>query len=218
MCKPLCELDWQLFVIILSLFVSLIVSISSIIITYTTSKKSRLVDVITSNRVEWIQKFKNLISKYYSLVSYHYNREIPENTSQFMNNLLEISSQIKLHLNFKGKADNLIFGLLDEINVAYDKLLIIRKYELTGNNQEKFFELLGAFQDQHNDIFGEVYRDILDELKIDPTNRKSMNKKLDAYKADPEIFENILQKFSEAIKADSLKSIKTIKKHLQKTT
>jgi len=52
--------------------------IGSMIITNIIAKKNRLTDVITSNRVEWMQKLKDYISKYESMVSYYYDKQIPQ--------------------------------------------------------------------------------------------------------------------------------------------
>ena len=183
--QVLCEINWGYVIAILSLLVSLVLSISTIIITNNIAKKERLVDVITSNRIEWIQKLKDYVSKYISMVSYHFERKIPDNTSEFISDLYEITAQIKLHLNFKGDADNQIAKQLDDINMAFEKFFFLKNSRGQLENNPFSFNLIDFYLDQYPDLFRELYEGLIDDYQINAKDIDSLNKKNRSAKEQP---------------------------------
>jgi hypothetical protein len=212
----LCEINWGYVIAILSLLVSLVLSISTIIITNNIAKKERLVDVITSNRIEWIQKLKDYVSKYIGMVSYHFERKIPDNTSGFMSDLYEITAQIKLHLNFKGNADNQIARQLDDINIAFEKFFFLKNSRGQLGKNLISFDLIDFYQYQYPDLFHELYGSLLNDFQVDANNIDTINKKLDALKNNPEEVERFNKKQIDIIDRDIKKSARIIKYAHQK--
>lgn len=212
----LCEINWEYVIAILSLLTSLVLSIGTIISSNNSAKKERLINVITSNRVEWIQKFKNYVSKYLSLVSYRYDRKLPDDTSTLMDEIHEITAQIKLHLNFKGKADKQIADQLDAINSAYEKFLFL----VSSNREIKRYMIpplvIEYYQNQHNDVFNEFYKKSIENLGVESSDWESINKKLNEIGQRPEEVERIFKGLIQIIDKDLKNSTHVIKTAPQK--
>jgi hypothetical protein len=216
MSNILCTINWGYIIAIFSLFVSLLVSISTIKITNNIAIKGRLVDVITSNRIEWIQKLKGYVSKYLSMVSYQYERKIPDDTSGFMSNLYEITAQIKLHLNYKGNADNQITQQLDEINEAFEKFLFQKNCRGTLGKDMISHNLIDFYQYQYPDLFSELYGSMLINYQVNTNDINSLNKFFDALKNNPKELEIFNKELIGIIDRDIRKSVRIIKYSHQK--
>jgi hypothetical protein len=164
--KLLCSIDWKLFVAILSLFISLFLSISTIISTKNNAQKARLVDVITSNRMEWISKFKELFSDYLSKVSFYYDKPLPSSESEFMTDLYELTYKIKLHLNYKGNPDTKIFSILDRINSAYEILFLYKSCKDSEKEDQWFLVFIGKMQERYPIFFNPFFSDFCTQIGI----------------------------------------------------
>lgn len=78
-------------------------------------KRSDYLNIVSSNRVEWIQKLKKLISDYCEMMDkYQWNSEKPNRES-----IYKATAVIKLHLNFKGAPDRTILQMIRRINNIY---------------------------------------------------------------------------------------------------
>lgn len=196
---------------ILALLVSLIVSIGTMVITNIIAKKSRLADVVTTNRVEWMQKLKEYISKYSSMICYYYEKKFPADTSEFISNLYELTAQIKLHLNYKGNADVEITDLIDEINVAFQKMLFLRNSMKDSKNYIISQEVISFYHYQYPDLFNLLYKQVLEDYHVDIKDVSSIHNMIEELKSDPGKLKKILFHQVEIIDADMKAQVKKIK-------
>ncbi|OBR96730.1 hypothetical protein CLRAG_02380 [Clostridium ragsdalei P11] len=120
--------------------ISLISAFINIFIVISQSKKQRTAEIITSNRVEWMQKLKDYISEYLSKVRYFYDTTFPENLNEYFGDLGNITAKIELHLNFKGKQDKKIINIIQELNKSLETFLQLKKYNIYSNHEKKKFE------------------------------------------------------------------------------
>ncbi|WP_347915837.1 hypothetical protein [Clostridium saudiense] len=89
------------------------------------AKSQRMIEIITSNRVKWMQEVKDLFSEYFKYTNYYFYKSIPENNQEWFEKLNEVTSKIKLQLNLKGEKDQNIIMLIEELNKSYEKLLML---------------------------------------------------------------------------------------------
>ncbi|MBU3087153.1 hypothetical protein KPL42_01465 [Clostridium gasigenes] len=89
------------------------------------AKKQRMIEIITSNRVKWMQDVKSLFSEYFTYTKYYVHKNIPQNNGEWFEKVNMLTSKIKLQLNLKGSKDKKIIDLIEELNVCYEKLLVI---------------------------------------------------------------------------------------------
>lgn len=207
----LCEIKWEYVIAIMSLVVSLIVSIGSMIITNIIARKNRLTDVITSNRVEWMQKLKDYISKYESMVSYYYDKQIPQDIPEFINNLYELTAQIKLHLNYKGKADIEIIDYINQINVAFEKLLFLRKSLKDSKDYKISEDVISYYCYEYPDMFSLLYKEICEEHNVNFNDISSIEKMIDELRSEPEQIKQLVIKQVQIIDKDIKEQINKLK-------
>lgn len=89
------------------------------------AKSQRMIEIITSNRVKWMQEVKNLFSEYFNYTNYYFYKSIPNDNQEWFEKLNVVTSNIKLQLNLKGEKDKKIIRLMEELNKSYEKLLMI---------------------------------------------------------------------------------------------
>lgn len=89
------------------------------------AKSQRMIEIITSNRVKWMQEVKNLFSEYFKYTNYYFYKSIPKDNQEWFEKLNVVTSKIKLQLNLKGQKDKYIIMLMEELNKSYEKLLMI---------------------------------------------------------------------------------------------
>ena len=87
------------------------------------AKKQRTADIVTKNRMEWIQYLRSTISDYYSNVKLCEDKQIPADASEYLRTLYICESKVKFQLNFFGKYDKLIIYYVSELNKSYDAFL-----------------------------------------------------------------------------------------------
>jgi len=172
--ETLCSINWDYVIAIISIVASFVISTIAILSTKGNAKKERLIDIVTSNRMDWIQKLKEYLSAYLSLVYFHYEKKLPEDENKFITDINELAFKIKLHLNFKGKADIQIEKLLDEINTAYEKFFMYKSSGLgvmnTRLQPDDYLTFIGKLQLQYSEIYTKLYSKTLQEIGIDLIN------------------------------------------------
>lgn len=72
----------------------------------------RYQNIISANRVQWMQNLKALLAKYYEAVESHYYRD----KEPVKENIFELTTMIKLQLNFAGRPDRILVHMIDSIN------------------------------------------------------------------------------------------------------
>lgn len=197
--EKLYSINWEYFIAILSLLVGFVISVGTITTNHNNANRSRLIDVITSNRVEWMQKLKEYVSEYLSLVTYYYEKKLPNESDVFLTNLYKLTTQIKFHLNYKGEADLEITKQLDEINEAYEKLLFL-KSTTSIKNEMISKEIFEFYMYQYPKKFQNIYKQLLDENNVNLNSNNSIDK----------FFEDIRSRgkdFAEEIHGKQLKAI-----------
>lgn len=70
-----------------------------------------------------MQELKKWTSEYISYIEYNYNKTSPEDIDKYLNDVLEISTRINLHLNLKGKQDKEIIDKIKELNKSLEEIL-----------------------------------------------------------------------------------------------
>lgn len=107
----------------LGIIATFLVGAITLIVTYGNNKNTHYIDTITKNRVDWIYKLRGLIAEFVSVSKLNYSTsiEVFRNDGNYKK-MLMLSTEIKLMLNFYGKYDQDIIGLLDEIISDYKKL------------------------------------------------------------------------------------------------
>ncbi|MFU0832777.1 MAG: hypothetical protein ACFWUC_07550 [Oscillospiraceae bacterium] len=116
---------------VIAALIAAVASIVTLIGQHKSNKTSNYLNIISTQRVEWIQKLKEVISDYCEMMDkYQWNEEKPNRES-----IYKATANIKLYLNFKGAPDRTILGMIDEINKIY---LGEEEYKLT--NQKEIVE------------------------------------------------------------------------------
>ena len=114
-----CEINWEYVITILTILGSTL----AIVINVFLAKKQRTADIITKNRMDWIQELRGIFKEYYAKVKLFEDKQAPECISKFLNDLYVSESAIKLQLNCFGNYDEQIIKYISEINKSYDAFL-----------------------------------------------------------------------------------------------
>lgn len=105
------------FVTAIAPIVAALVAVIGVKNTLKDNAKTRRTDVITQNRIKWMQEFKEYISEYIALCKYLLKNTIEED--QIKEYYLKIQysySKLIIHLNFKGEQDKEILNIMNDIN------------------------------------------------------------------------------------------------------
>lgn len=139
------SVNWEYVITILTIIGSSV----AIIVNVVMSKKQRTADIVTKNRMDWIQQFRLIISEYYATVKLFEDQQAPESTSDFLHDLYVSESAIKLQLNCFGKYDELIIKYVTEINKSYDaflhKALLIKRLNDKAEISREMIEYVATY-------------------------------------------------------------------------
>lgn len=114
---------------------SFMVSICSFVYTNYQSKRQRTAEIITTNRVEWMQKFKEYIASYIENIESVTNDFVK--CRQVNINLEKILAQIKLHLNTLEDPDKELVYVMESVNVIIKNCVEINKPKLLCSRKDK---------------------------------------------------------------------------------
>ncbi|ALM29136.1 hypothetical protein SFB99_17575 [Bacillus altitudinis] len=100
----------------ISILVTLIIGLLSIGLTLKNNNKNRFVNAVTTERVKWMNKLKELLSDYLTDISKVYTIN-PQKSSEYINKLAHSQNKIKLELNYKDEKDKEILKYIHETNM-----------------------------------------------------------------------------------------------------
>lgn len=109
--------------------IAAIVGILGIMINIRLSKKQRTAQFISQNRIEWIKTFKDYMTEYIDKMGYFYDKSIPDDIPQYMQDIYKTTAKIKLHLNFQDEYDKEILNEMDILNLSCEKFMQFVKYK-----------------------------------------------------------------------------------------
>jgi hypothetical protein len=102
----------------IGIILAFLLGIGNLIYIWRINKRTTFINSVTAERVKWIQKLRNNISKFCGR-TYHWmmtQQELaPEEALKLKRELDELRMLIKLQLNPKGNYDKKIIRLIDEI-------------------------------------------------------------------------------------------------------
>ncbi len=158
------DFTWRELVMLTGVFATLIVGIWNVIINYTKNKKELFVNAITSERVKWMSKLRELSSEYISLTRIHNHKEAYENDlgkrSEYLDKIVQVNSEIKLHLNYKGDEDKKIISVMDEINKYIFEIYDV--IDLMKMSDDHKIQLL--IKPSSKTFMSEIYLDAMKEI------------------------------------------------------
>ena len=158
-----CQINWEYVITILTI----LGSSSAIIVSIVMAKKQRTADIVTKNRMEWIQTLKKTMSDYYAKVKLFEDRQTPENVSDYLSELYVCESKIKLQLNCFGKYDKVIIKYISELNRSYDAFL--HKVKLSKSIKDPFRlskEMLEYISTYNQAIINDVLQKSINKYKL----------------------------------------------------
>lgn len=147
------------------------------------NKRTVYVNTITTERVKWMGKLRELLSEYLSLSTYYSSKPIfeGEELNKFLERLIYLSQNIKLHLNHIDQRDEEINNLIQKINnlifgvYSMSKIIKLPDNERVSayinefnNNNEIFNAVVSSMDQELIDIF--LYHP--DKLKDDSIKMK----------------------------------------------
>lgn len=158
-----CKINWEYVITILTI----LGSSSAIIVSVVMAKKQRTADIVTKNRMEWIQALRETMSDYYAKVKLFEDRQTPENLSDFLGGLYLCESKIKLQLNCFGKYDKIIITYISELNRSYDAFLHKAKLLKTLKDPYKLSkEMLEYISTYNQAIINQVMQKSINKHKL----------------------------------------------------
>lgn len=166
---------------------ALIGIIINIVINLGQSKKQRTAEIITTNRVEWMQKLKDYVSEYIGMVEFYYDKPIPNDLNLYLSQLYCITTKIKLHLNFNGKQDKEIISKIQLLNESYEKIFQLSKNQNIfsdneGLKKEALQKIIDYYLEMHEKEMGQdIGLNILKEANIDINNIEQCKKFYNKY-------------------------------------
>lgn len=175
------EINATIIAAVITGMITLIGVMINIILIKSQSKKQRTAEIITRNRVEWMQKLKEYISEYNSLVCYYYDKEIPNNLSDYLSKINNATSKIELHLNLNGSQDKKILQIIKDLNSSLERFLQLTKYKKTCNSNGKMQmpkELIEFFLDNYSEIGFKAAEQVYKKDKVNLTGENEIKKYL----------------------------------------
>lgn len=198
--------------------VSLGSAIINVFIMYNQSKKARTAEIITHNRVEWMQKLKDYISSYTSEVEYYYDKKVPNDLDKYMNVLFKQTANIKLHLNLEGDPDKEIVRYIETLNSSFENFLQLSKYkDIFGQDANKKSEAFSHIIDYYiynypEKIGTDVGKNILKNGKVNVNDKEECKKYfLNLVSNKDKYYEKMFDEIVKYVDNDLKKSIRRIK-------
>lgn len=108
----------------IGIILTLLLSAITLIFTVRNNKAIHYINTITKSRVEWINKLRNLSSQYISLAKVNlYSPVSSLESNERYEELIQLSLEIRLMLNFNDGFDKEIIAQTEKINELYENLL-----------------------------------------------------------------------------------------------
>lgn len=169
------EIPWEFIVTI----VTVLASAFAIVISLQLAKKQRTADIITKNRMEWIQEFRSLFGEYYKNVAFYEDKQIPQDIDQHMNMIYLLEGKLKLHLNCFGAYDSIILMYMKLLNSKYEALLY--RFRLMKKTKDKLkisADMLEYIHRTCPDIISALNKDVIAKYGLDEMKSKNDYSKL----------------------------------------
>jgi|GEM_PF-4086063 len=96
-------------------FLAFILSVFTLYQSYMNSKKGRITEFISSNRVQWMQTLKKIIAEYFQTIN-KFDGISNELYKNYLQEIQEKTNLLKLHLNYLGDADKNILNEVSALN------------------------------------------------------------------------------------------------------
>ncbi|WP_198433947.1 hypothetical protein [Virgibacillus salexigens] len=110
---------WREIVMLTSVVVTLIIGIFNLILTSRNKRKEQYINAVTTQRVKWMAKLRELSSDYIAQTTIHDHKIVLdydlEAKTVYLDHVNKLNSEIKLHLNYKGELDQKIISIMDDI-------------------------------------------------------------------------------------------------------
>ncbi|MFD0588678.1 hypothetical protein ACFQZE_11735 [Paenibacillus sp. GCM10027627] len=194
---------------LLGIGITFLIGIINLVLLFRNTKKTLFINTITSQRIKWIGELRSLVSQYVSTVSLHEHKNVEKDgdRGKYLDNILLLESQIKLHLNFQGRRDKAIIQLVERIrsNIfsIYDFVTLL---ELKPEEREKKF-IDQNFEDMKKMIENKVDENFLKSIPKDTSLEEVIrllyndvyNNEVTKYNAE---FKHKFKKHREGIKED----------------
>ena len=121
----LSEVNYCEWVKALSSIIAAIIAVCGVKKTIEGNEKAKRIDVITQNRVKWMQEFKDYISRYIALCKYILDSGIcKEEYKKYELDIMELYNKLVMHLNFRGEKDGEILDIMQLINTNIFRIKI----------------------------------------------------------------------------------------------
>lgn len=153
---------------IVTLIATIVSSIISGLITLVVARNKREIEIVTANRVQWITEIKKLFSEYLNYTKFYPLKNIPKDSSKWIEDLNLITKKISIQMNPIGKKDEDIINLIRELNKAYEKMLtadsdLVDSEEINDKVKENidlYLKIENSVDNCINDICLNKYKDI----------------------------------------------------------
>lgn len=153
---------------IVTLIATIVSAIISGFITLVVARNKREIEIVTANRVQWITEIKKLFSEYLNYTKFYPLKNIPKDSSKWIEDLNLITKKISIQMNPIGKKDEDIINLIRELNKAYEKMLtadgdLVDSKEINDKVKENidlYLKIENSVDNCINDICLNKYKDI----------------------------------------------------------
>ncbi|EHK2335177.1 hypothetical protein KCK34_001618 [Clostridium perfringens] len=205
---------------VITLFATLVSAFVSALVSMKIARNKRVIEIITSNRVEWIKETRQLFSQYITYTKFYTLKGVPKDTKKWFEELMELTNKIKLQLNPAGDKDKKILKEIEKLNKAYEKLFIlgsgkssiksreqVDSYLLDDEKIQSYMDNICKIKNEKGYKESKEYYDIAiiitqSDLKLELQNIKYLSKLI-------EIFYKIYLKCEwERVKVEAKKGIK----------
>ena len=134
------------------------------------SKKNTFINTVTTNRIEWMQTYKQLINDFVSLTQLSSNAGIYQSLvekSNYFDKLLRKRNDIVFHLNFQGYIDKKIITNITSIYKNMELVYEVNELMKIDDYSKKVDYILKNYE---LEIFNEILGEIKDLLNLNVKN------------------------------------------------
>lgn len=181
------EINKILVTVIGTLVGTFMTALASIVVTIYSSnrmKKTTYINVITSNRILWMEDIRNLINEFICMTKFNFYDTVNTDTKQVSNyfkKLAELRNSIFLKLNYCGYIDKEIILTVNEIFYKVEEIYEFLNYMKNISNPKEYIK---------NAYMIEIYEEF---VRTTRSNYVKTNSKLHSNKSEE--FEKIVKKY-----------------------
>jgi len=192
--------DAKLWSAIIAGAVALLTSITVSVVSSRLQKRTNFINSITSKRVNWMNRLRELIDDFVTMTRMSNNSEVYntlEERLKYFEGLSHVKNQIILHLNYKGLIDKEIINHICQITSRIEVLYEIFEMIEIKEPVKRYKYVLAKFGDK---IFGEIVNSMggNKEGMIDLMTRYALGKDIEEKKV--ELIDPKIKKFNRRLK------------------